>query len=308
MTVALRRNYKVIMSALLIDCSVAVVNLLLVCALLTFHPAAPKELAVAVFSELLHDGVVTPTAAHQVTAVESVAVLVALATACTQRSLLYVGLTEIRGVFEINEIVASRSLHVGADRAKLQLPAVDLHKAGAVELLLKSVSYVPEGAHLLPADLHRAGTGHAVTLANKIDFLACGQSTGLIVPQIHEAEFRVHFHRRLIPGFRFRLLLRIHKILRKLGAIVEVLRATAPLEFPFRRLSANRVVASAAVKRSLCASAGDAVHYAGRRNGVNVGCLSTLYFDDVAKYVGVVERRAVPTASLELKLALLDAH
>lgn len=160
-----------------VACSVAVVDLLLVCALLTLHSAAPEELAVAVFRELLHDGVVTPTAAHQVTPVESVAVLVALATAGTKGSLLYVRLAEVWGVLEINEIITRRSLHVWADRAKLQLPALDLHEAGAVELLLKNGPDVPEGAHLLPADLHRAGTGNTVTLADKINLLACGLET-----------------------------------------------------------------------------------------------------------------------------------
>lgn len=152
-------------------------ELLLIRTLLTLHLTTPDELTVTVLRELAHYRVVAATATHQVTPIEPVAVLAALSAARAQGALGVVRLTEVGGILEVHEIFLRGPFHVGADRSELVLSAVETHEGGAVELLLESVADGPEGAHLPPADLHRAGTGNAMTLTHQIDLTACNLQT-----------------------------------------------------------------------------------------------------------------------------------
>lgn len=164
---------------------------------LTFDLAAPVEGAGTPLDYRHLLSLVAPAAAHQVAAVDADARFVALSPVGAQDTEFGILLAERRRRFQVDEILLSRRLVVRIIWLQLEVVAVpasktiamlmhgiarrvagdgvgidarairiaDHHPGGSVETILQVVADHAEIRQPHPAGFHRAGAGHAVTLA-----------------------------------------------------------------------------------------------------------------------------------------------
>lgn len=144
------------------------VNLNHLAALFAFDIAAPVELAAAPVHHLHLLRLEAAAAAHQLTAVDGFRGSVTLAAHRAQHARrAWVEVAEVRTGVQVDQVFIGVRLELGVARhqdlggAHLAL----LHLSGSVKLFLDDVSDFAEGRHGLPAGLHLAGAGHAVTFA-----------------------------------------------------------------------------------------------------------------------------------------------
>ena len=149
-------------------CSVAVVHLPHVRALLALNPTTPVELAITVVLLLLYQRVVAATAAHQRAAVEAVAGLIAAPTTSAQRPDLRVVLAKVRRLLQVHEVILSGSLLVLSHALQAPPLVVQADEAGAVEFVFEVRADGAKRFEFAPADLDGAGAGDAVTLADDV--------------------------------------------------------------------------------------------------------------------------------------------
>ena len=149
-------------------CSVAVVHLPHVRALLALNPTTPVELAITVVLLLLYQRVVAATTAHQRAAVEAVAGLIAAPTTSAQRPDLRVVLAKVRRLLQVHEVILSGSLLVLSHALQAPPLVVQADEAGAVEFVFEVRADGAKRFEFAPADLDGAGAGDAVTLADDV--------------------------------------------------------------------------------------------------------------------------------------------
>lgn len=127
----------------------------------TFDLAAPMECARAAFQVLSDLGAVSPTAAHQLTAVDTRRGLVAVTSPRALNTEPWVGHAEVGRVLEVHEVFPRGGLVVGIEGLQLEGPWMTLapttseaaevsliahqHPGSTVEALLQLVSHVSEG-------------------------------------------------------------------------------------------------------------------------------------------------------------------
>lgn len=151
-------------------------------ALLAAHIAAPVEDAVALLLPFLSPGVVAPTAAQQVTAINPMGGDVARSVPCPKGARLWVGLAEIRGVLIVNQIPLCWWLEKSILSPKSFYPTPGLpvllhhHLGSTVVFILQVIPDGPKVGLCPPASLDFAASREPVALAFQVHVVQNGLS------------------------------------------------------------------------------------------------------------------------------------
>lgn len=273
------------------------------CALLAFDVAAPVELAVAALRLHGLELVVATAAAHELTAVHALRRLVAQAALCAQRARALIPYAVVGARVDVDQVLRGGRVEAAVDLHELA-SAIEPHGRGAVILLLQGIAHLTEVCQLQPARLEATRAGHPVALAGHISQVVNRPAASLIVVQVHEDASALVGALGVDPL----PLPRVHELLGKAVAVVDVVAAAAPQPVPRQVLGARCAAAAAGGQLALAARAAHGVDHPRGTHRVREGRLAAAYLHNPAKNGGVIHGAAVPSPVSELILALLDAR
>ncbi len=131
--------------------------------------------------------VVSASAAHDTTAVRPVRVLVTLAPVGAEQAESRVGITIVRAVLDIDQVLLGgfSVAPVASSQLILSLLVSDLN--GRVVLVLQVIADLSERRQLQPAGLHATRARDAMALALDLDHSVDGTAARLVVVNVHQA-------------------------------------------------------------------------------------------------------------------------
>jgi len=209
-------------------CSVAGGNLHVPHALLALHIAAPVELALAPLRPTFSPRCVATIATQQVAPVDAFRLRVAFSSLRPEASFLDVQLAVVRAGDQVDQVyvpVVLEPMVLGHQHSP-SASSFLFHLVGSVKLLLQHCSNHSEAGEGSPAGLQLAGAAHSVALALNLHVPLKQLSTGLIVVQVHQADWVFGSLSTLSP------VLCVHKSSREGNPKVNVVRTAGPLK-PF---------------------------------------------------------------------------